>query len=333
VIEEPAAEIEFRQAVRDAIDDQMSRDPSVVLLGEDVGIAGGVFQATRGLYEKHGPGRVIDTPISELALAGAGFGSAIAGLRPIVEIMFGDFLPLAMDSIINQAAKYWFVSNEQQSVPLVLRSAVGAGGGFGAIHSQVPTAWFLSVPGLKIVAPATVSDAKALLIASIRDENPVLFLEHKRLYGLRGRVHDEVGRLGEARIVQPGNDATIVTVMRGVHDALRAAELLQQSRGITVEVVDLRTLRPLDMPVVLASVLRTKHLLVVEEGPRTGGWGAEVIAQVAEAGLGITALRRLTCPDLPLPYSTRLEDSFMPSRDSIAETISALVGDTGGTHT
>src|SRR6516162_5064264 len=178
--------VDFRTAVRDGLDEALAADDRVVFFGEDVAVAGGVFAVTGGLAEKHGPDRVFDTPISELALAGAAFGAAISGLRPVVEIMFGDFLTLAMDSIVNQATKYWYLSGEEVSVPLVVRSVVGGGGRFGAIHSQVPASWFMGVPGLKIVAPATPADAKALLRAAIQDDNPVVFFEHKRLYGIEG---------------------------------------------------------------------------------------------------------------------------------------------------
>src|SRR3954469_7210362 len=187
-----ADELEFRVAIRDALAEELERDERVVFFGEDVAAAGGGFATTPELFERFGPERVFDTPISELALAGAAFGSAVCGLRPVIEIMFGDFLPLVMDSLVNQAAKYFYISNEQASVPLVVRSAIGAGGRFGAIHSQSPIAWFNGVPGLKIVAPSTPGDAKALLKASIRDDNPVLFLEHKRLYSIKGEAHDEV---------------------------------------------------------------------------------------------------------------------------------------------
>ena len=186
--------IEFRKAIREALDEELERDESVVFFGEDVAKPGGVFAVTPGLQERHGADRVFDTPISELVISGAAFGAAVNGLRPVIEIMFGDFLPLAMDAIVNQAAKYWYLSNEQASVPLVVRSTLGAGGRFGAIHSQNPASWFMGVPGLKIVAPSTPGDAKALLKASIRDENPVLFLEHKRLYSVKGEIERRRGR-------------------------------------------------------------------------------------------------------------------------------------------
>ena len=196
-------------------------DDRVVFFGEDVAVAGGVFAVTPGLYEKYGRERVFDTPISELALAGAAFGAAVTGLRPVVEIMFGDFLTLAMDSLVNQSTKYWYLTGEQVSVPLVVRSVVGAGGRFGAIHSQMPASWFMGVPGLKIVSPATPNDAKGLLRSAIQDDNPVLFFEHKRLYGISGDVHGEPVPIGVARVVRGGADVTIVSAMNGVHQRSR----------------------------------------------------------------------------------------------------------------
>src|SRR5215212_8039854 len=209
-------QLEFRAAIRDAIAEEMERDEAVVFFGEDVAAPGGVFAVTGGLYERFGGERVFDTPISELALAGAAYGAAVTGLRPVFEIMFGDFMPLAMDSLVNQAAKYWYISNEQGSCPLVVRSAVGAGGRFGAIHSQNHATWFQGVPGLKIVMPSTPAEAKGLLKAAIRDPNPVIFLEHKRLYSVKGDAppDGEVIPLGRARVARTGGDLTIVTVER-----------------------------------------------------------------------------------------------------------------------
>jgi pyruvate/2-oxoglutarate/acetoin dehydrogenase E1 component len=313
--------IAFRTAVRDALDEELAADERVIVFGEDVAVAGGVFAATPGIYEKYGPERVFDTPISELALAGAAFGSAVTGLRPVVEIMFGDFLTLAMDMIVNQATKYRFLTQEQVSVPLVIRSVVGAGGRFGAIHSQVPASWFMGVPGLKIVAPSTPADAKSLLRAAIRDDNPVLFFEHKRLYALEGEADGAVGRLGEAAVVRDGRDVTVVTAMKSVHDALEAAERLEQD-GISVEVVDLRTLRPLDLETVVGSVRRTNRLVVVEEGPLTGGWAGEVLASVTEQALGhLDDGWRIATPNTPIPYSPPLEDAFLPGPERIATEI------------
>jgi len=315
------AEIAFRTAIRDALDEELAADDRVIFFGEDVAIAGGVFAATPGLYEKYGPRRVFDTPISELALAGAAFGSAVTGLRPVIEIMFGDFLTLAMDMLVNQATKYRFITQEQVSVPLVIRSVVGAGGRFGAIHSQMPASWFMGVPGLKIVAPSTPADAKSLLRAAIRDDNPVLFFEHKRLYGLEGAVNGEVGRLGEAAVVREGNDVTIVTAMKSVHDALEAAEALERD-GFSAEVVDLRSLRPIDRETIAASVRKTNRLVVVEEGPLTGGWAGEVLACATEDALGhLDDAWRIATPNTPIPYSPPLEDAFLPGPDRIAAEI------------
>jgi pyruvate/2-oxoglutarate/acetoin dehydrogenase E1 component len=315
------ATIPFRTAIRDALDEELAHDERVILFGEDIAVAGGVFATTPGLYDKYGPERVFDTPISELALAGAAFGSAVTGLRPVVEIMFGDFLTLAMDSLVNQSTKYWFLTQEQVSVPLVMRSVVGAGGRFGAIHSQMPVSWFMGVPGLKIVAASTPADAKALLKAAIRDDNPVLFFEHKRLYTLEGEVNGDVGRLGEAKVVREGTDVTLVAAMKSVHDGLQAAEALEQDR-ISVEVIDLRTLRPFDAETVLASVRKTNRIVVVEEGPLTGGWAGEVLATVTEQALGhLDDAWRLATPNTPIPYSPPLEDAFLPGPERIAEEI------------
>src|SRR5690349_4422902 len=317
------AAIPFRTAIRDALDEELAADDRVVLFGEDVAVAGGVFATTTGLYDKYGPERVFDTPISELALAGAAFGSAVTGLRPVIEIMFGDFLTLAMDSLVNQSTKYWFLTQEQVSVPLVMRSVVGAGGRFGAIHSQMPVSWFMGVPGLKIVAASTPADAKALLKAAIRDDNPVLFFEHKRLYGLEGEVNGEVGRLGEARVVRDGTDVTLVTAMKSVHDALEASQALERDR-ISAEVIDLRTLRPFDAETVLASVRKTNRIAVVEEGPLTGGWAGEVLASVTEQALGhLDDAWRIATPDHPIPYSPPLEDAFLPGPQRISAEIRA----------
>jgi acetoin:2,6-dichlorophenolindophenol oxidoreductase subunit beta len=315
--------IEFRQAIREALDEELTRDESVVLLGEDIAIAGGVFAVTTGLLEKHGAHRVIDTPISELALAGAAFGSATSGLRPVVEIMFSDFLPLVMDMLLNQATKYWYISNGQGSVPLVIRSSCGAGGRFGAIHSQTPVSWFLGFPGLKIVCPSTPRDAKGLLKSAIRDDNPVLFLEHKRLYSNKGELNggEELIPIGKAAVVREGGDLTIVAAMKGVQDSLEAAETLA-GQGIEATVIDLRTLRPLDFATILESVEETSRLLVVEEGPETGGWAGEILAGVVDRGLGsLDAAWRLTTRDLPIPYSPTLEDAFLPGPDAIVQSV------------
>jgi pyruvate/2-oxoglutarate/acetoin dehydrogenase E1 component len=323
-----ADQLEFRVAIRDALSEELERDPSVVFFGEDIAAAGGVFKATPDLFERFGPERVFDTPISELALAGAAFGAAVTGLRPVFEVMFGDFMGLAMDSLVNQAAKFWYISGEQGSVPLVVRSAVGGGGRFGAIHSQIHGTWFQGVPGLKIVCPSSPAEAKGLLKASIRDDNPVIFLEHKRLYSVKGPAPPpgEVLPLGQAKIARPGEDLTIVALGKGVADALVAAEALADD-GLSVEVVDLRTIRPLDLDTVLDSVGRTQRLLVVEEGPRTGGWSTGLLGHVAERGLhDLDDAWIVATDETPVPYSPTLEDAFMPDAAAITAAVRSRLG-------
>jgi len=323
-------QLEFRVAIREAIIEEMERDDSVVFFGEDIAAEqGGVFAVTPGVQEKFDPTRVFDTPISELAITGAAFGAAVTGLRPIIEIMFGDFMGLSMDSLVNQSAKYWYLSNEQRSVPMVVRSAVGGGGRFGAIHSQTHATWFQGVPGLKIVFPSSPAEAKGLLKASIRDENPVIFLEHKRLYSVKGPAPapDSVIPLGRANVARPGRDLTIVSVGKGVPDALGAAEQLAEQDGIEAEVIDLRTLRPLDLDTVLESVARTNRLLAVEEGPATGGWASGLLGRVAEQGLhDLDDTWLLTTGELPIPYSPTLEDAFIPDADAIASAVRERAG-------
>jgi pyruvate/2-oxoglutarate/acetoin dehydrogenase E1 component len=319
--------LEFRVAIRDALAEELERDPNVVFFGEDVAVAGGVFKATPDLYKRFGPDRVFDTPISELALAGAAYGAAVTGLRPVFEVMFGDFMALPMDSLVNQAAKFWYISNEQGTVPLVVRSAVGAGGRFGAIHSQTHGTWFQGVPGLKIVFPSSPAEAKGLLKASIRDDNPVVFLEHKRLYSVKGPPPEqELIPLGQAGVARSGEDLTIVSVGKGVPDALAAADALATD-GISAEVIDLRTLRPLDLQTVLASVARTNRVLAVEEGPRTGGWAAGLLGAVAEEGLhDLDDAWILATAETPIPYSPTLEDAFLPQTDTIVASVRSRLG-------
>jgi acetoin:2,6-dichlorophenolindophenol oxidoreductase subunit beta len=321
------AEIEFREAIRSALDEELARDPTVVFFGEDVAAPGGVFAVTPGLQKTHGGDRVFDTPISELALASGAFGAAVAGLRPVIEIMFADFLFLTMDSIANQAAKYWFISNGQSGVPMVVRTAMGGGGRFGAMHSQSPIAWFQGIPGVRIVAPATAGDAKALLKAAIRDENPVLFLEHKRLYSVKDPLPEvETLPLDKASVVRAGTDLTMVSVSKGVRDCLEAAERLA-AIGIEVEVVDLRSLRPLDLETVLESVGRTNRLIAVEEGPLIGGWAAGLLGIVsAEALHDLDDAWVIACDETPIPYSPTLEDAFIPASETIVESARGRLG-------
>jgi pyruvate/2-oxoglutarate/acetoin dehydrogenase E1 component len=320
-------QLEFRKAIRDALGEEIERDPAVVFFGEDVAAAGGVFMTTPGLQEEHGPERVFDTPISELALAGAAFGAAVTGLRPVIEIMFGDFMALPMDSLVNQSAKFWYVSNEQASVPLVVRSAVGAGGRFGAMHSQIHATWFQGIPGFKIVAPSNPADAKGLLKAAIRDDNPVIFLEHKRLYSTKGpQPTEETVPLGKAAVVREGSDVTVVSALRGVRDALEAAEELAGD-GIDVEVIDIRSFRPLDHDTVLDSLAKTNRVLLVEEGTRVGGWAANLLGVVTAEGLEeLDDAWIVTTGDTPAPYSPTLEDAWLPAAAEIAAAVRQRLG-------
>ena len=319
--------LEFRTAIRDAISEEIERDPSVVFFGEDIAAAGGVFKATPGLAEKFGPSACSTRRSPSSALAGAAYGAAVTGLRPVFEIMFGDFMALPMDSLVNQAAKFWYISNEQGSVPLVVRSAVGGGGRFGAIHSQTHATWFQGVPGLKIVFPSSPAEAKGLLKASIRDENPVIFLEHKRLYSVKGPAPEqELIPIGTAGIARAGDDLTIATIGKSVSDALAAAETLAAD-GVSAEVIDLRSLRPLDVDTVLASVSRTHRLLAVEEGPMTGGWAAGLLGAVTAAGLHeLDDAWLLTTAETPIPYSPTLEDAFIPDTEAIVRSVRERAG-------
>jgi acetoin:2,6-dichlorophenolindophenol oxidoreductase subunit beta len=318
--------LDFRNSIAAALAAELEADDQVIFYGEDVAAAGGVFAATSGLKDKF-PGRVFDTPISELAIAASAFGSAVCGMRPVVEIMFGDFLPLAMDSLINQAAKYWYISNGQASVPLVVRCVVGGGARFGAIHSQMPVSWLFSVPGLKIFAPSDPLAAFSLLRAAIRDDNPVVFMEHKRLYSLKsnGAVWPQAAP-GRARVIRNGSDLTIVSCMVALHQVLQAADSLA-THGISCEVIDLQVIRPPDRETILESAARTKRVLVVEEGPRTGGWAAEILASLAESALGqLESAWRLTTPDQPVPYSPPLEDAFIPNSEAIVASVLNRLG-------
>ena len=319
-------EVSYREAVRDALAEELEHDADVVLLGEDVSL-GGVFNATPDLQSRFGPDRVIDTPISELAFTGAAFGAAVRGLRPVVEIMFGDFLGLVIDTLVNQSSKYWYLTNEQASVPLVVRSAVGAGARLGACHSQTPTSWFLAEPGLALVAPATPADAKGLLKSAIRDDNPVVVFEHKLLYGTKGQVADgdeALVPLGSAARRRRGGDVTLVAALRAVETALAAADELAAD-GIEADVIDLRSLRPLDAEAIAESAGRTRRLVVVEEGPPSGGYAGDVIATAVELA-GPLAARRVTMPDLPIPFARTLEDAALPDAAGVVAAARALLG-------
>jgi pyruvate/2-oxoglutarate/acetoin dehydrogenase E1 component len=319
------AEITYRQAVARGIAQEMERDPNVVLIGEDVGAAGGVFKLTEGLFDRFGPERVRDTPISEQAIVGAAMGAAMTGLRPVAELMFSDFFAVAWDMIANQIAKTRYMTDGQVSLPLVLRTANGAGLRFGAQHSQSVESWAMAIPGLKVVAPSTPADVVGLMAAAIRDPDPVVFCEHKALFAIKGEVPDgeHVVPLGQAAVLREGSDVTIVALAAMVPRALEAATRLSDEHGISAEVIDLRCLVPLDVTTILESVAKTSRLFTVEENPRLCGWGAEIASLVVDEGFySLDApIVRITTPHIPLPSAAALEDLAIPSVDRIVETV------------
>jgi len=319
------AELSYRDAVARGIAQEMERDERVVFLGEDIGKAGGVFKATVGLYEKFGPRRVRDTPISEQAILGAAMGAAMTGLRPIAEIMFSDFLAVCFDFIANEFPKSRYMTNGQLGCPLVVRTGNGAGSRFGAQHSQSVENWAMMIPGLKVVAPSSPVDVVGLLAAAVRDPDPVIFFEHKSLYAAKGEVPDGeiIDTLGTAKTLRPGRDATVLALALMVPRALAAAEILSREHGIEVEVIDVRSLVPLDTRCILESVSRTGRLYTVEENPRLCGWGAEIASIVAdEAFYDLDGpIVRITTPHIPLPAADNLEDLALPNAARIAERI------------
>ncbi len=321
--------ITYTEAVREALAEELTRDPAVFVMGEDIGVYGGAFGVTRGLLHQFGPERIRDTPISEQGFVGAAIGAALVGSRPVVEIMFMDFITLAVDQMVNQAAKVRYVFGEQARCPLVLRTVGGGGRCYGPTHSQSLEAWFTHAPGLKVVAPATPADAKGLLKASIRDDNPVVFMEHKLLYGCRGDVPDGADvlvPLGQARLARTGSDITIIAWSWMAAEAERAAVDLE-AQGVSAEVVDLRTLVPLDIETVMASVRKTHRVLIVQEACQTGGFGAEVACRVFEGAHDYldAPIRRLATQDVPLSASPILERAAMPDRFRIAQAAAELV--------
>jgi acetoin:2,6-dichlorophenolindophenol oxidoreductase subunit beta len=320
------AELTYREAVAAGIAQEMERDESVVFLGEDIGAAGGVFKATVGLFEKFGPKRVRDTPISEQAILGAAMGAAMTGLKPIAEIMFSDFLAVCWDIVANEIAKTRYMTNGQISLPLVIRTANGAGSRFGAQHSQAVENWAMMIPGIKVIAPAFPADVKGLLAAAVRDPDPVLFFEQKSLYPMKGEVPDgeHVDELGKARVLRVGKDCTIVALASMVHKSLDAAAILEKEHGISATVVDVRSLVPLDTQTILSEIGKTGRLFTVEENPRLCGWGAEIVSIAAEECFWTldAPMVRITTPHIPLPSADKLEDATIPSVERIVKEIS-----------
>ena len=317
-------EIRYLRAVTNALADAMAEDPTVILIGEDVSEAGGPFGATRGLRDRFGPERVRDTPISEAAIAGAAVGAALSGLKPVVEIMFMDFTTLVMDALVNQAAKARFMFGGQRSVPMVLRTPHGGGLGAGPQHSQCLEAWFAHVPGLKVVCPSDPASAYGLLRAAILDPDPVIVVEHKGLYAMKGEAPETppVLPIGKAAQVRPGRDCTIVAYGAAVHTALKAAGTLA-GEGVEAEVIDLRSLQPWDEEAVLASLQRTHRLVVAHEAVEAFGIGAEIVARMADIGFDELdgPIVRVGAPFMPVPFSKGLERAYQPSADALCEAI------------
>ncbi|RMG53762.1 MAG: alpha-ketoacid dehydrogenase subunit beta [Acidobacteria bacterium] len=317
-------ELTYLQAIRQALVDEMNRDPTVLLLGEDIAQYGGAFKLTEGLVDVYGPGRVIDTPITEAGLLGAAAGAALMGLRPIVEMQFIDFISCAFNQLTNLVAKFHYRTGKP--LPLVVRGPAGAGVNAGPFHSQSPEPYFLHTPGLKIVAPATPSDAMGLLKAAIRDPNPVIYLEYKRLYRrLKETIPPErthaIVPIGEAAVIRRGSDISVLTYGQMVHLCLEAAQQLEVSDGIELEIVDLRTIRPLDERTILSSVRRTNKAMIVHEPPRIGGPAGEIIARINELAFDYLdgPILRVTAKDTPVPYSSPLEEAFLPRVTDIVD--------------
>ncbi|HOX39918.1 MAG TPA: alpha-ketoacid dehydrogenase subunit beta [Candidatus Brocadiia bacterium] len=321
-------EITYARAIREALAQEMRRDPNVFCMGEDIALYGGAFKVTEGLLDEFGPERVRNTPISEGSITGVATGAAMLGMRPVLELMFCDFLALAADQILNHAAKFRHVYGQQVRVPLTIRTPSGGGRGYGPTHSQSLETWFMRVPGLKIACPASSADAKGLLTTAIRDDNPVLFIENKMLYSLKGDVPEgeHLVPFGKAAILRRGDDLTIAAYSRMSVESLKAASILA-GEGISAEVIDLRTLCPLDVDTVVASAQRTGRLLIVEEGTITCGLGAELGFRVFERIWDYLECppRRLACPDVPIPCNTKLEAAILPSAVKIVDEARAMM--------
>lgn len=323
-------EMTYREAVAKALADELASDPDVVFFGEDVAEAGGVFKVTPNLYERFGGDRVRDTPISEQAIIGTALGAAITGLRPVAELMFADFVPVALDQIANQVAKYRYMSGGQFIVPLTIRAAQGGGNGFGTQHSQCAEAWLMNFPGLKVVSPSTPVDMYSLLRGAIRENNPVVVLEHKGLYNMKGEVPDDTApaKLGEAKVVRGGSHVTIVASQLMMHRSLEAAAALA-NEGIECEVIDVRSFVPLDKATILNSLAKTNRMVVVEEAPHQAGWGGDIVSLAADEGVYWLAapVRRVNMGAALIAYSPPLEDEVLPNVGRITQAVRAVLAE------
>jgi pyruvate/2-oxoglutarate/acetoin dehydrogenase E1 component len=321
-------EIMFREAIREAIMEEMEKDPLIFMIGVGVGPRGGVYQATKGLWEKFGRERIIDMPISESGFVGAAVGAALAGTRPVVDLGFDDFLPIVLDHIVNHAAKMRYMYGGKAKVPMVLRTFFGAGTSSGCSHSQSLEAWVVHCPGLKVVMPSTPADAKGLLKTAIRDDDPVIFFEHRLLYATKGEVPDGeyIIPLGQADVKREGKDVTVVATGMMVLKALDAAAELSR-QGIEIEVLDPRSLLPLDCETLVNSIKKTGRLLIAHEASKTGGIGGEIAAIAAKEAFGYldAPIERVCAPDIPVPYSPTLEKHFIPNKEDIVATVRKMV--------
>lgn len=323
-------ELRMRDALREALREEMLRDPKVFLMGEDIGAYGGSYAVTKGLLDEFGPERVRDTPISESGIVGAGIGAALMGMRPMVEIMTINFSLVALDQIINSASKLHYMTNGQLHVPLVLRMAGGGGSQLGATHSHSLEGMYAHFPGLKVVCPAFPGDAKGLLKRAFRDDNPVIFIEHTAIYGLRGEVSDDPAftiEFGQANIVREGTDVTLVGYSGSVHQCIRAAQMLQDQENISAEVIDLRTLRPLDIDTVIRSVKKTNRAVIVEDDWKFGGFAGELSAQIMEIAFDWldAPVARVCGKDVPMPYNRDLEFAALPSEEDVVDAVLAML--------
>ncbi len=321
-------EIEYREAIREAVIEEMDKDPKVFLIGEDIGKYGGAFRAYKGLFEKYGPERVINTPISEAAIIGAGIGAALTGYRPIAEIMFIDFATLAMDQIVNQAAKIRYMTGDSLNVPLVIRTQGGAGRGVAAQHSQSLEAWFYHIPGLKVVMPSTPYDVKGLLKTAVRDNNPVIFIEHKMIYLNKGPVPEEEYLIpfGKADIKREGSDVTIFAYSNMVFKSLEAAKELEKE-GIKCEIVDPRTLVPLDEETLINSIKKTNHLVIVSEACERGGVASDICAKINQKAFDLldAPVKIVAGLNTPIPYNSTLEQASIPHKENIIRAVKEVL--------
>lgn len=321
-------EIEYREAIREAVIEEMDRDRKVFLIGEDIGVYGNIFRTYKGLIDKYGCNRVINTPISEATITGAGIGAALTGYRPVVEIMYIDFTALAMDQIVNQAAKIRYMTGDQINVPMVIRTQGGSGNGVAAQHSQCLEAWFYHIPGLKVVCPATAYDVKGLLKTAIRDNNPVIFIEHKMIYQLKSHVPDEEYTIpfGQAEIKKDGKDITVITYSQMLYKALAAADKLDEE-GIDCEVIDLRTLVPLDLKTVVQSVEKTNHLVILTEACERGSVASDICAKINKKAFDFldAPVEIIAGFNTPIPFNYTLEQASIPQVDDVVKRVKEVL--------